>query len=51
MRDTVSAFTSPSSWKWIADNGIDKPDELLESDSKIPPGHNPVMGEDSKANK
>ncbi|KAJ4294278.1 mitochondrial glycerol-3-phosphate dehydrogenase [Kalmusia sp. IMI 367209] len=29
----------------------DKPDELLESDAKYPPGHNPVIGEDSKANK
>ncbi|PVI07949.1 DAO-domain-containing protein [Periconia macrospinosa] len=29
----------------------DKPDETLESDSKYPPGHNPVIGSDSKANK
>lgn len=29
----------------------DKPDELLESDSKYTPGHNPVIGKDSKANK
>lgn len=29
----------------------DKPDELLESDSKYPSGHNPVIGEESKANK
>lgn len=35
----------------VADDRTDKPDELLESDSKIPPGHNPVMGTESKANK
>jgi len=29
----------------------DKPDETLESDSKYPQGHNPVMGAESKANK
>ncbi|GAB7348086.1 hypothetical protein MBLNU459_g6112t3 [Dothideomycetes sp. NU459] len=29
----------------------DKPQETLESDSKIPPGHNPAMGKDSAANK
>ncbi|KAF2004941.1 DAO-domain-containing protein [Amniculicola lignicola CBS 123094] len=29
----------------------DKPDELLESDSKFPSGHNPVMSKESKANK
>lgn len=28
----------------------DKPDETLESDSKYPKGHNPVIGEESKAN-
>ncbi|KAF1960169.1 glycerol-3-phosphate dehydrogenase mitochondrial precursor [Byssothecium circinans] len=29
----------------------DKPEETLESDAKYPKGHNPVMGDDSKANK
>jgi glycerol-3-phosphate dehydrogenase len=29
----------------------DKPDELLESDSKYPQGHNPVVGSESPANK
>lgn len=29
----------------------DKPDELLESDSKYPNGANPMIGEDSQANK
>lgn len=29
----------------------DKPDELLESDSKYPKGHNPVVGRESKVNK
>ncbi|KAH7125339.1 FAD dependent oxidoreductase-domain-containing protein [Dendryphion nanum] len=29
----------------------DKPDETLESDSIYPPGHNPVEGKDSPANK
>ncbi|KAF2127295.1 DAO-domain-containing protein [Dothidotthia symphoricarpi CBS 119687] len=29
----------------------DKPDELLESDSKYPKGHNPVVGRNSEANK
>jgi glycerol-3-phosphate dehydrogenase len=29
----------------------DKPDELLESDSKFASGHNPVVGRDSKVNK
>jgi glycerol-3-phosphate dehydrogenase len=29
----------------------DKPDELLESDSKYPQGHNPVVGTESPANK
>jgi glycerol-3-phosphate dehydrogenase len=35
----------------LANNSPDKPDELLESDSKYPSGHNPVIGEESKANK
>lgn len=30
---------------------IDKPDETLETDAKYPPGHNPVMGNESGANK
>ncbi|KAF1939736.1 DAO-domain-containing protein [Clathrospora elynae] len=30
---------------------LDKPDELLESDSKFPKGHNPVVGKDSSVNK
>jgi glycerol-3-phosphate dehydrogenase len=30
---------------------LDKPDEMLESDSKYPKGHNPVVGKDSEANK
>jgi glycerol-3-phosphate dehydrogenase len=30
---------------------LDKPEELLESDSKFPRGHNPVVGKDSPANK
>jgi glycerol-3-phosphate dehydrogenase len=30
---------------------LDKPDEMLESDSKYPKGHNPVVGTDSEANK
>jgi glycerol-3-phosphate dehydrogenase len=30
---------------------LDKPDELLESDSKYPKGHNPVVGRESEANK
>jgi glycerol-3-phosphate dehydrogenase len=30
---------------------LDKPDELLESDSKYAKGHNPMVGKDSKANK
>ncbi|KAF2872430.1 FAD dependent oxidoreductase-domain-containing protein [Massariosphaeria phaeospora] len=29
----------------------DKPDETLESDAKYPPGHNPMIGNDSNANK
>jgi glycerol-3-phosphate dehydrogenase len=29
----------------------DKPDELLQSDSKFPSGHNPVVGRESKVNK
>jgi glycerol-3-phosphate dehydrogenase len=29
----------------------DKPADLLESDSKIVPGHNPTMSKDSPANK
>lgn len=29
----------------------DKPDETLESDSKLSPGKNPMIGDDSKANK
>lgn len=29
----------------------DKPAETLETDSKIPPGQNPVMGTDSPVNK
>jgi hypothetical protein len=29
----------------------DKPDETLESDSKLTPGKNPMIKEDSKANK
>lgn len=29
----------------------DKPDELLSTDSKHLAGHNPVIGEESKANK
>jgi len=35
----------------FSDQNTDKPDELLESDSKYPPGHNPVIGSESKANK
>jgi glycerol-3-phosphate dehydrogenase len=35
----------------FANNQTDKPDELLESDSKYPSGHNPVIGQESKANK
>jgi glycerol-3-phosphate dehydrogenase len=30
---------------------LDKPDELLETDSKYAKGHNPVVGKDSKVNK
>jgi glycerol-3-phosphate dehydrogenase len=30
---------------------LDKPDELLKTDSKYPEGHNPVVGKDSKVNK
>jgi glycerol-3-phosphate dehydrogenase len=30
---------------------LDKPDELLESDSKYPKGHNPMIGDESRANK
>lgn len=30
---------------------LDKPDEVLQSDSKFPSGQNPVIGRDSKANK
>lgn len=51
MRDTVSAVIFLPPWEQIADSNIDKPDELLESDSRIPPGHNPVMGQESKANR
>ncbi|KAA6410694.1 MAG: Glycerol-3-phosphate dehydrogenase [Lasallia pustulata] len=29
----------------------DRPADTMESDSKIPPGHNPVVGKDSPANK
>jgi glycerol-3-phosphate dehydrogenase len=29
----------------------DKPDELLQSDSKFPSGHNPVVGRESEVNK
>jgi hypothetical protein len=35
----------------VANIRIDKPDELLESDSKYPSGHNPVIGNESGANK
>lgn len=34
-----------------ANNHTDKPGEVLESDSRYPKGHNPVIGEDAKANK
>jgi glycerol-3-phosphate dehydrogenase len=30
---------------------LDKPDELLESDSKYTKGQNPMIGDDSRANK
>jgi glycerol-3-phosphate dehydrogenase len=30
---------------------LDKPDELLSSDSKYPKGHNPVVGRESPVNK
>jgi glycerol-3-phosphate dehydrogenase len=30
---------------------LDKPDELLETDSKYTKGHNPVVGRESEANK
>jgi hypothetical protein len=49
MRDMVR-FSLVDSLN-VADNATDKPDEVLESDSKYPEGHKPVIGVDSPANK
>ena len=56
-RDMVSAHARDSKQpqSFVA-NGLeppapDKPDEVLESDAKIKPGHNPVMRPDSPGNK
>jgi glycerol-3-phosphate dehydrogenase len=52
MLDMVSGDTGRRKAEGIFTNkGLDKPDETLESDAKYPPGHNPVMGSESRANK
>lgn len=46
MRDMVRFF----SFLWRCQNAnadADKPDELLESDSKYPKGQNPMIADDS----
>lgn len=51
MLDMVSILLLWHLIRIIIDSTLDKPDELLESDSKYSSGHNPVMGSEAAANK
>lgn len=42
--------TSPLYVQWRAEHGVDGPADTLESDSKLQPGENPVLGHESPAN-